>query len=111
MIVEIQRQNAKQHQHRTRQRVEEELDGSIKLPRSAPHANDEIHRHQHHFPEDVEEEEVERHEHAEHAYLQQHEHRVVFLRPVFDRCPRREHGQESEHRGQHDEQETDSVDS
>ena len=40
------------------------------------------HRHQHHFPEHVEEEEVERHEDAQHPGLQQEQEDVVLLLPV-----------------------------
>ena len=71
--VEVNRQDRKQHQHRTCQRVQEEFDRRIEPPLAAPDADQEIHRHEHHFPENVEEHEIERHENAEHARLQQQE--------------------------------------
>ena len=77
--AEVQRQDSQQHQHRAGQRVQEKLDRRVQPAVAAPHADQEIHRHQHHFPEQVEEEEIERHENAQHAHLQQQEQNVVFL--------------------------------
>src|SRR5262245_2663591 len=57
-VEEVQRQNTQQHEHRAKQRVQEELDGRIQAPPMAPDANQEIHRHQHDFPEDVEQEKI-----------------------------------------------------
>ena len=78
---------------------------------AAPHADQEIHRHQHHFPEHVEEEEIERHENAQHAHLQQQEENVIFLRPHLDRAPGRKDRDRAQQRGQHHQQEADAVDS
>ena len=50
VVLEVQRQDAEQHQDRAGQRVEEELDGGVQLARAAPHADDEVHRHQHQLP-------------------------------------------------------------
>src|SRR3712207_8641995 len=36
--------------------VQEELDGGVLAPRAAPDADEEVHRQQHHLPEDEEEE-------------------------------------------------------
>ena len=79
VVLEVERQDAQQHQHRAGQRVKEELDGRVEFARAAPHADDEVHGHQHQFPEHIEQEEIERHEYAQHAHLQQQEHGVVFL--------------------------------
>ena len=87
-VVEVEGQDAEQHQHRADQGVKEELDRRVELPRPAPDADQEVHRDQHHFPEDVEQEEVERHEDADHAGLQQQQQDVVFLLPVGDRRER-----------------------
>ena len=46
---------------------------------AAPDADDEVHRHEHDFPEDVEEEEVESQEHAQHAHLEHEEGDHVLL--------------------------------
>ena len=87
VVVEIQEQNAQQHQYRAGQGVEEELDGRVKFARAAPDADQQVHRNQHSFPEDEEEEEIERHEDAEHAGLQDQEPDVVFLDAVLDGGP------------------------
>ena len=108
-IVEVKRQDSEQHQDGAGQRIEKELDGGIKLARPTPHANDEVHRNQHDFPEHVEEEEIERHENAEHPRLEQKEHGVVFLHALLDGCPRREDGEKTQHRGQHDQQKADAI--
>ena len=55
------------------QRVQEKLDRRIFAARAAPDADEEIHRQQHHFPEDVEQEEVERQKRADHARFQEQE--------------------------------------
>src|SRR5271169_5495603 len=52
VVMEIQKQNRQQHQHRTRQSVEEKFDGGVEFARASPNADQQIHRHQHRFPED-----------------------------------------------------------
>src|SRR6185437_6288260 len=81
-VLEIQHQDAEQHQHAAHQRVQEEFDCGVKAPRATPNADDEVHRHQDHFEEDVEQEEIERDENADHARLQQQKKRVEFLHPL-----------------------------
>ena len=95
--VEINRQDREQHQHRTSQRIEEEFDRRVQPPLAAPHADQEIHRHEHHFPENVEQHEIERHENAEHAGLQQQQQDVVFLFAFVNCGPRREDRNRAEH--------------
>src|SRR5438477_4766713 len=68
-VVEVEKQHGKQHQHRTKQGVEKKLDGGVELPRASPDADQQIHGNQHGFPENKEEEEIEGHEHAQHAGL------------------------------------------
>ena len=110
VVMEVQEQDAEQHQHRTSQRVEEELDGGVELARAAPDADQQVHRDQHRFPEHEEQEEIERHEDAQHAGLQNQKPDVVFLHALLDRGPRREDRDPSQQRGQHDQQERDAVD-
>ncbi len=109
-MVEVQEQNAQQHQHRAGQRVQEELDRGVKLARPAPDADQQIHRHQHRFPENEEEEEIERHEDAEHAGLQHQKPDVVFLHAILNRRPRRQNRNPAQQRRQHDQQERNAVD-
>ena len=53
---EIEHQDRDQHQHRAEQGVEEEFDRCVLFSRSSPDADEKIHRQEHHFPEDVEQE-------------------------------------------------------
>ena len=110
VVVEVQEQDAEQHQHGTGERVEEELDGGVELARAAPDADQQVHRDQHRFPEHEEQEEVERHEDAEHAGLQNQEPDVVFLHAVLDGGPGGQNRDPAEQRGQHDQQEGNAVD-
>jgi hypothetical protein len=109
-VLEVERQDAQQHQHRTGQRIEEELDGRVQLSRAAPDADDEVHGHQHQFPEDVEQEEIEGNKHPDHARLQQQEHGVVSLDAVLSRVPGGENREEAHQRGEHQQQQADAVD-
>ena len=84
-LVDAQPQDRQQHQDRARHGVQEELDRRIHAPRTAPHADQEVHRHQGEFPEDVEQEQVQRHEHTDHAHFQQQEEDHEVLDPLLDR--------------------------
>ena len=75
------------------------LIAAYSLPRPAPDADQEVHRQQHHFPEHVEQEEVERQEDAEHARFQQQEQDAVGLHVLLDR-PAGAHRQHADERGQ-----------
>ena len=71
----------------------------------APDADEEVHRHQHQLPEEVEEEQVEREEHAEHAHQAPHQVEVEEADPLGDLGPRGEHRDDAEEqREQHHEQ-------
>ena len=60
------------------------LIAAYKPPVASPYANQEVHRNQRHFPENVEQHEIERHEDAEHPGLKQKEQNVIFLFRVFE---------------------------
>ena len=83
-VEEVQRQDAQQHEHGAEQGVEEELDRRIQLAPVPPDADQEVHRHQHDFPEDVEQEEVQRQEDAQHAGFQEQQAAVVRLFHLVD---------------------------
>ena len=110
VMMEVQEDDAQQHQHRTKQRVQEELDRGVKLARPAPDADQQIHRHQHGFPEHEEQEEVVGHEDAEHAGLQQQEPGVVLFGAVLNGFPRRQDRDRTQQRRQHDQQKRNAVD-
>ncbi len=109
VVMEVEEQNAQQHQHRAEQRIQEELDGRIKFARPAPDADQQIHRHQHRFPENEEEEKIERHEDAEHSRLQHQKPDVIFFDAVLDGGPRRENRDPAQQRGEHDQQKRNAV--
>ena len=109
-IDEVERQNSQQQQNRSDQRVEEEFDGRVEFPRAAPDADQEVHRHEHDFPEHIKEEEVERDENAEHAGLQHQHEDVILFHAVLDGVPRRERCEGTEQRRQQDEEQRDAVD-
>jgi hypothetical protein len=69
-----------------------------------------VHRHEHHFPEDVEQQEVERDEYADHAGLLKQQHGVVLLDAILDGVPTGEHRDESGQGGEHHQQHADAVD-
>ena len=62
------------------------------------------------FPENEEQQHVERHEDAQHRRLQQQEESVIFLQPGLDGVPTRQDGEEAHHGGEHDEQQAEAVD-
>ena len=110
VVVEVQRQDAQQHDDAADQGVEEELDRGVEPIRAAPDADEEVHRHQHHFPEQEEEQEVERHERAEHPGLQDEQEDVVLLQALGDRGPRRQDRDEAHQRREQDQQDAEAVD-
>ena len=84
---EVHLQNAQQHHYRTDQRVEEELDRRVETVLATPDANQEIHRHQRDFEEEVEEKKIHRSEDADHCRLQEKQQSVVFLLAFLDVVP------------------------
>jgi hypothetical protein len=107
--VEIYRQDGQEHDDRTGERVEEELDGGIEAALAAPDADEEIHRNEHYFPKDVEEHEIERHEDTKHAGLEEEEEDVIFLFAFLNGGPGREDRDKAEDGGEHDHEETQTV--
>ena len=109
-VVIAERQDGDEHEHAAGHRVEHEFDGGVYAIVVSPDPNQEIHRDEHRVPEHVEQEKVERDEHADHRRLErEHEHREC-LHTAVDRLPRgqqRERGQESR---QHDQEQADAVD-
>ena len=110
VIGEVQREDAEQHDDAADEGVQEELDRRVEPVRAAPDPDQEVHRHEHHFPEQEEEQEIERHERAEHAGLQHEQEDVVLLHPLGDRIPRRQHRDASHHRRQQDQEGAQAVD-
>ena len=91
-IDEIQGKDAQQQKNRSEQCVQEKLDGGVKFPGTTPDADDEIHWYEHHFPEHIKQEEVERDEDAQHSGLQHQHEDVILFNAIMNRFPRRQHG-------------------
>ena len=103
-------QDGHQHQQRADERVEDELDRRVDAVGAAPDADDQVHRHQDDFPEDVEEEHVQGQEDAQHAHFQDQEGDHVLLHAVLDGL---EAGQDADPRqrgGEQDQDQRDAVD-
>ncbi|MOA15163.1 hypothetical protein D3C78_1353070 [compost metagenome] len=74
-----------------------------------PERDEEVHRHQHHFPEEEEQEQVDGEEHADHAAEDPHQVEVEEADAVLDLAPGAEHGQHAEQAGEDDHQDGDAV--
>src|SRR5207247_2140664 len=99
-VVHAEVQNCQQHQQRSGHRVEKELDGGVLAARPAPNADQEVHRDEGEFPEDVEQEQIEREEYAEHPRLKNEQEGVVFLDAILNSRERREDRNRREQGGQ-----------
>ena len=74
-----------------------------------PDANEEIHRYQHDFPKNVKEEEIQRHEHAQHACLQKQQAGVVGLLVLLDLRVGANHHDDRQQRSQQHQQNADPI--
>ena len=108
--AEVEREDAEQHHHRAHERVEEELDRGVEPPRAAPDPDQEVHRDQHHLPEHVEQEHVERAEDTEHPGLEQEQEHVVAAHALADGRPRGQDRDRAEQRREQDQERRDPVD-
>ena len=86
-LKEAEIDDAQQHQERAGDGEEEELDRRVDAVRPAPHADDQVHRQQRQLEEDVEEDEISGHEHADHRRFHDQEGDDVLLRMLVDRIP------------------------
>src|SRR5678815_6067297 len=107
---EIQLQDGEKHYNGAYQRVEKEFYGGVEAVRSSPDTDDEVHRHEHHFPENIEEEEIERSKYTEHPRLQQKQENVVLLLPLADVIPGAQRGDRTEQRGEYDQNQRHPID-
>ena len=99
-------QHGDQHQHRSEQSVEEELVAGVNPVGPAPHADDQVHRDQPGFKEDVEQEQILRGKHADNQQFHEQERRHIFTNALLDREPRcadahrhQEHRQRNQQQG------------
>ena len=104
------RQDGEQHQDRAEERVEEELEARIDAALAAPDADDQEHRDEAGLEEQVEENEVEGLEDADHGRLEDEEGDHVLLEPVLDRLPGGEDRERHQEGREQDERHREAVD-
>ena len=105
----VHRHDGEQHQHRTEEGVEEELERGIDAARTAPHADDDEHRDEAALEEDVEKHDVERAEDADHHRLEEQEGDHVGLHALLHGFPARQDAERHQEGRQDDEQHRDAV--
>ena len=98
LVVQVDQRD--QHQQRAEQRVQEELERRIDPARAAPDADDDVHRDQRGFEEHVEQQAVERAEHADHQARQDQERAHVLVDALGDHLPADDHDDDGDERGQ-----------
>ena len=106
--AEVEHQDGDQHQHAADERVQEELDRGVFLPRPSPDADQEVHRQQHHFPEHVKQEEIESQKDTQHSRLENQKQDEVSLHLLGD-TPGGHHGQHRNEARQQHQRQADAV--
>jgi hypothetical protein len=104
------RQHAHEHDEAARDRVEEELQRRVEPVLAAPDADQEVERHEAHLPEEVEEHEIERDEHAQHPGLHHEQPDQELLHALVHVAVGAEHDQRHQQHGQRDQQQRNAVD-
>ena len=110
-LAHVEGDDGHQKEHRPGQGVEEELDGGVHLPGPAPDRDEQVHGDEHGFPQHVEQDEVQSHEHAQHGCFHEQQADHEFLDPLADVFPRTQHAQGHDQGGQQHEQKGDAVNS
>ena len=108
--LRIQEDDGGQHQHRTGHRVQEELDRGVDAAVVAPDADQEVHRHQHDFPEHVEQEQIPGGENADQPEFQQQQKREELFDAVVDGVPRKQNRDRRQERGKNDQPQAQAID-
>jgi hypothetical protein len=108
--IPVQRHDRQQHQHRAKQRIKEELERGIDPARTAPHPDDQKHRDQAAFEEQVEQHQIECGEGTDHQRFQKQERHHVFAHPHGDRFPARHDAEWHQGGGQDHERQRNAVD-
>jgi hypothetical protein len=98
-----------QHEQAAGHGEEEELHRRVDPPLPSPDADDEVHRHQHDFPEDIEEEEIVGEKGSQDTGCQKKEGDREPLPVSLDSFPRGEDDDRQQERGQGDQGHRDAV--
>src|SRR5882724_1074690 len=109
IMHKIDGEDGQQHKYAAEQGVQEEFNGRIELARPTPDANQKVHGDKHDFPEHVEEKEVQRHEDAQHARLQEQQGEVIFLFALLNGGKRADHRDCPQQRGQKNQQQANPI--
>ncbi len=107
--VHIHGDHGYQHQDRANEGIEEKLKRGVDTLLAAPDTDDQEHRDQTCFEEQIEQDQIQRTEDADHQRFQHEEGDHVFLDAVLH-VPARGDGQRHQEGGQHHEQDRDPVD-
>src|SRR5215831_557786 len=105
----IQPEASDQHQGGAGHGVQHELDGGVDASLMAPDADQESHRDQHDFPEEEEQEQVERQEYSHHADLEHQQHHEKFLDAMVDARPGGKYGDGCQEGGKNDQPQAQAV--
>ena len=105
----VEPKNCRQHEHRADDGKQEILHRGVDPPSVAVHADQQRHRNQRRFPEEVEQEQIERGENADQGRFQDQQQDEEFLDPLVDRSPRNQHAQRREESRQHHQPDGNSV--
>ncbi len=104
-VNEVQAEDADEHQQPAGLREEEELDGRVNAALVPPQGDQEVQRHEHHFPEEVEEEQVHRQEAAGDRRRDPHQVEMEEADALLDSAPRGRDGEDAQEvRQQHQHQ-------
>ena len=87
VVMKVEGDDGQEHQDASHHGEEEELDRRVDPPRAAPYPDEEVHGDEHQLPEDVEEDQVEGAEGADHRRFEEEEGDVILLDPVLDGLP------------------------
>src|SRR5208282_4274484 len=97
--LRIQPNNRRQHERRAEEGEQKKLHRGVNLASMAVHADQQRHRNQRRFPEEVEQEQVERGENADQSRLKDQQKDEEFLHSLVNRSPGNQHAQRREERG------------
>ena len=104
----IHREDGDKHEQAAHQRVQKEFYRGIFLARPAPDSDQEVHGHEHDFPEHVEQEEIKGHKYAEHAGFKQEKESEIGPGPLRN-APGGDQADRGQKGREHDEGNTQSV--
>src|SRR5581483_7782393 len=88
-------EDAREHDRATQEGIEQELPGGILAAQPTPNSNEQKHGDEFHFPEEEEEDKVQRREDTHHTCFQQEDEGHIVFGALFN-VPRANDGQEAE---------------